>query len=471
MHSLRWKMAWALLLIVIISVGLMTYLTNINTSRQFGQYLSQGSQKYIQNTANTISRIYSEEGNFSSIQTLLPDLRRSNNDRLVVADTAGVIIGDTSNQWLGRTSGSVGLSNGTVISVSGDKVGDLYLVTGMMGSGRGFMGGGRAGSQSTMPMISAEQNFLDQVNHSLIITGLIAAAVAIILGLIITRQITRPIKSLANGARQIAKGNLGYRVNLKTKDELGELGQSFNTMAASLDEAEQERRRIIADIAHELRTPLTVIEGTVTGIQDGVFKPDKEHLEAIKEQTSLLTRLTSDLRDISLAESGQLTLVLAPTDLTDLVRRQIFHFETRAREKNIEIAADIPQDLPEVNIDPARIEQVMGNLLTNALRHTPSGGQITVSVRKTDEDPDNQIVIPSLILSLKDTGEGIAPEHLPYIFERFYRVEKSRARSEGGSGLGLAIVKKMVQAHGGRVWVESEPGKGSAFYVALPISR
>jgi len=238
-------------------------------------------------------------------------------------------------------------------------------------------------------------------------------------------------------------------------------------MAVSLGEAEQERRRIIADIAHELRTPLTVIEGTVTGIQDGVFNPDKDHLDAIKEQTSLLTRLTSDLRDLSLAESGQLKLVLTPTDLTDLVRRKVSQFEVKAREKGLSMEVDIPKDLPKLNIDPARIEQVLANLITNAIRHTPSGS-ITISIQQVNRDAAHQINNPSLILSVADTGEGIAPENLPHVFERFYRVEKSRARSEGGSGLGLAIVKQMVQAHGGKVWAESELGKGSTFYVSLP---
>ncbi|MFC1869850.1 sensor histidine kinase [Chloroflexota bacterium] len=469
MRSLTWKLGGALLLIVVISVGLMAYLTNINTTREFGQYISQGNQQYVQNTSHALGQIYSREGNWTRIQTLLPALLRSTADRLVVADASGVIVGDTTNQWLGETADSVGLSSGTLITVSEKNVGELYLTTSQMGMGRGHMGGGRGGPPTiTPPVITAEQNFLSQANSSLIFAGLIAAAVALITGLVLTRQITRPIKALVNGSRQIARGNLRHRVEIKSNDEMGNLGQSFNAMAVSLDEAEQERRRIIADIAHELRTPLTVIEGTVTGIQDGVFQPDKEHLDAIKEQTSLLTRLTSDLRDLSRAESGQLKLVLTLTDLIDLVRRQASQFEVKAQEKGIETKLVLPEEAPKVNVDPARIEQVLGNLLTNAVRHTPSGGSITVLIRTLDRDKAHQIDSPSLLLSVADTGEGIAPEHLPHIFERFYRVETSRARREGGTGLGLAIVKQMVQAHGGKVWVESEPGKGSSFYVALP---
>jgi signal transduction histidine kinase len=467
-HSLSWKLGGALLLVVLISVGLMAYLTNINTTREFGQYLSQGNQKYVENLAEALSQIYAQEGSCSNVQSLLPDLQRSSNDRLLVANASGIIVGDTSDQWLGKTASSVGIAGGTSIYVSGKKVGEVYLITSQVAGGRGFMGG--HGGTPTQSAISAEQSFLNRVNSSLIITGIIAVAIALLVGLILTRQLTRPIKALVNGARQIAGGNLSHRVKINTKDELGSLGQSFNAMAASLDEAEQERRRIIADIAHELRTPLTVIEGTVTGIEDGVFKPDKDHLDAIKEQTSLLTRLTTDLRDLSLAESGQLKLALSPTDLAELMRRKTSQYEIRAREKGIKIDVDIPLGLPKVNIDPTRIEQVLGNLVTNSIRYTPPGGNIRVSLKEATKDTIDQLASPSLVLSVADTGEGIPQEHIPHIFERFYRVEKSRSRSEGGSGLGLAIVKQIVHAHGGKVWVESEVGKGSTFYVALPLS-
>jgi two-component system OmpR family sensor kinase len=465
-HSLRWKLGGASLLIVVISVGLMAYFTNLSTTREFTRYLSQVNQQYVENTSSAIGQIYAEDGNWSSIQLLLPNLLRSNADRLVVADAYNVIVGDTAAQWLGKAVGNVGLSNGMPILVSGRKIGELYLVTNQMGSGHGYMGGMGWHSMNSLTTTSAEQDFLNQFNRSLLLTGLIGGVVALIVGLWLTGQITRSVKALADGAHQIASGNLNHRVKIKTKDELATLGQSFNTMATSLEEGEYERKRMIADIAHELRTPLTVIEGTITGIQDGVFKPDQEHLDAIKEQTSLLTRLTSDLQDLSLAESGQMKLDLALVDLVDLVRRKTSQFEVNAYEKGIHIKLDVPEDAVMANVDSKRIGQVLGNLVTNAIRYTPSGGQITIVLHEDDKNGDSDI-----ILSVADNGEGIAPEHLPHIFERFYRADKSRARSEGGSGLGLAIVKQMVQSHGGRVWVESEAGKGSTFYVMLPGIR
>lgn len=471
MRSLRWKLGSVLLLIVAISVGLMAYLTNLSTEREFDQYVTQGNQRYINSVSDALGLGYAREGNWGFLQFLLPDLLRSTGDRLVIADNSGVIVGDTGKHWLGKTLADVGLSNGASINVSREKVGELYVFLTQPGGGGGYFGSERGGPPAAAPAAPAvdtpEQEFLDRVNRSLLVAGLITATVAVIIGLLFTRQLTRPIKALVSGAGQIASGNLGYRVDIRSEDEFGTLGESFNAMATSLSQVEEERKRIVADIAHELRTPLTVIEGTITAIEDGVFAPDRERLAAVREQTSLLTRLTSDLRDLSLAESGQLKLTLVPTDLIDLVRRKVSQFEMPAKQKGLHLTADLPDQAPKANVDPARIEQVLANLITNAIRHTASGS-VRVSLRAVKSDRHNQVDSPSLIVSVADTGEGISPESLPYVFERFYRVETSRARSEGGAGLGLAIVKQVVQAHQGKVWAEGEPGKGSTFYIALP---
>lgn len=460
MRSLNWKLGGALLLIVVVSVGLMAYLTNLSTTREFQQYVSRGNMMYTQSLADSLEDLYAGKQGWNNIQETLQSLPISTSERILVTDRSGIIIADTAGEWLGKESEDVGLSNGTPITASGMTVGNLYLLTsGVMGMGRGHMGGR---SSQTIPMvITAEEDFLDQVNDSLWKVGLIAAAVALVIGLILTRQITRPVRALISGARQLTKGELSYRVDVKSRDEIGELADSFNIMASSLEKGEQSRRQLTADIAHELRTPLTVIEGTVDGIIDGVFKPDTEHLCSIKEQASLLTHLISDLRDISLAESGQLELNLAPTDIVELVRRMVSNYEINAIKKNVRIKLEEGTQIPEIRIDPVRIEQVISNLLTNAIRHTPSGDSITVTV-KNDEG--------GLEISVSDTGEGIATEDLPHVFERFYRSGSSRARKEGGTGLGLAIVKQMVEAHGGKVWVGSKMDTGSIFSILLPFS-
>jgi len=311
-----------------------------------------------------------------------------------------------------------------------------------------------------------ENELLDKINRYLWVAGLIAFFAAILLGLIITRQITRPLKSLTRGAEQIARGNLNYRVDINTRDEVGELGRSFNQMAANLEKSEQSRKRLVSDVTHELRTPLTIIEGTVDGMMDGVFPADPEHLNNIKEQSTLLTRLVSDLRDLSLAESGQLKLQKSAVNLVDLLKTKISHFEPLAAEKKIVMNLQAQCGPPDIEVDPYRIDQVITNLLSNAIRHTPPGGRIdlTVSIDESQTSKPGK-----LVLTVSDTGEGIAAEHIPHIFDRFYRVAGSRSRSEGGAGLGLAIVKQMVEAHGGSVEAASQPGLGTTFKVTLPI--
>jgi signal transduction histidine kinase len=233
-------------------------------------------------------------------------------------------------------------------------------------------------------------------------------------------------------------------------------------MAASLDNSDQVRRRLLADIAHELRTPLSVIEGTVDAMLDGVYEPNAANLNSIKEEAALLTRLVADLRDLTLAESGQLKLQIEPTNLAELVQRRVAQVEVIAREQNIGLKTNISAALPQVEVDGKRIEQVVANLLDNALNHTTSGGTVTVAVSSTEE---------GILVSISDTGEGIPAEHLSHIFERFYKVDDARSRKAGGAGLGLAIAKQMVELHGGRIWVESEVGKGSKFSFTLPGSR
>jgi len=458
-RSLTWKLGGALLLIVVVSVGLMAYLTNLSTTREFQQYVSRGNMMYAQSLAGSLGDLYAENQGWNNIQETLQSLPLSTSERILITDNLGIVIADTAEESLGKESKDVGLSDGTPIMVSVKMVGNLYLLTsGGAGVGKGRMSG--RNPQTTLTVVNDKEDFLDQVNSSLWQVGLIAAAVALVIGLILTRQITRPLRILISGARHLTKGELSYRVKVKSRDEIGELADSFNIMASSLEKGEKFRRQLTADIAHELRTPLTVIEGTVDGIIDGVFQPNAEHLCSIKEQTALLTHLISDLRDISLAESGQLKLNLSLTDMVELVRRLVSNYTINAQEKNVGINLEEGLQIPDIQVDTVRMEQVISNLLTNAIRHTPSGGSITVSVRRDDE---------KLVISVADTGEGIDSEDLPYIFERFYRSGRSRSRKEGGTGLGLAIVKQMVEAHGGKVWAESESGIGSKFNILLPF--
>ncbi|MCK4580894.1 MAG: HAMP domain-containing protein, partial [Dehalococcoidia bacterium] len=309
MRSIRWKLGGALLLVALLSVGMVAFLTYVSTAREFGHYLSRGTSMYAGRVASVLGQYYAEEQSWDGVGETLGEFWLPPGDyRLIVADSSRAVVGDTAGGWLGEDAAVVGLEDGASITVSGEEVGELYLMLpeGVSpGKALLFMRG-MGGGPPTAGI--AEHAFLSNVNRSLWTVALIAVGVAILLGLVLTRQITRPLQALRAGARRIAQGHLNHRVESASKDELGELAQSFNAMTVSLEENEKARRRLIADIAHELRTPLAVVEGTVDGILDGVFQPDAEHLGSIKEQTALLTRLIADLRDISLAESGQLKL-------------------------------------------------------------------------------------------------------------------------------------------------------------------
>ena len=470
MRSLNWKLTLALLLVVAVSVGLTAYLTNLGTTSEFSQYVSQGRLSYVEQVQETLSDYYADTGSWQGVQGLFDDLPRFGTYRLVLADASGIVVGDTDAEWLGRTTSQIGLVDPVSVVVSGQEVGTLYLVSSSTwhGHGQGPIAGDESAAQQ--PLTGEEQDFLNRFNRSLAIAGAVGAAVAILLGLVLTRQITRPIRELKKGANRIARGTLSYRVKVKSQDEFGELAKSFNSMATSLENSEEARQRLLADIAHELRTPLSVIEGTVDAMLDGVFETDAANLRSIKEETALLTRLVADLRDLSLAESGQLKMEVAPTDLVSLVQRVISQAEVIAQQKEITVSLDAAEKLPRVAADAGRIEQVVANLLSNALNHTPPGSSVAVTVAPVGSLPGYQGDKEDILISVADTGEGIPPQHLPHIFERFYRVDDARSRMLGGAGLGLAIAKQMVELHGGNIWVESEPGKGSRFSFTLPVS-
>jgi signal transduction histidine kinase len=252
---------------------------------------------------------------------------------------------------------------------------------------------------------------------------------------------------------------LSVRLPENNRGPLGNLAHRFNNMVAELERAEQQRRNMTADIAHELRTPLHIIQGNLEGMLDGVYEPTTENITDTLDETRLLARLVDDLQTLSLAEAGQLPLHPTRFLLADLLADAAAGFESRAAAQNVNLLVDVPDPSPEMEADYDRLYQVLANLLTNALRHTPENDSITL---RAEAIPDG------VRITVSDTGSGISPEDLPYIFDRFWRGDKSRARTEGSSGLGLAITKQLVLAHGGTISVESELGEGTTFIIELP---
>ncbi|MDP8974537.1 MAG: HAMP domain-containing histidine kinase, partial [Actinomycetota bacterium] len=260
-------------------------------------------------------------------------------------------------------------------------------------------------------------------------------------------------------------GDLDQRVPVRgRRDELRELAEAFNAMAEAVGRQELLRRRMAADIAHELRTPLAVIQANLEAMLDGIRPLSAEEVADVHRETQLLSRLVTDLRDLSLAETGQLPLRKELKDLTTLVRTSVARFSSWAEEKGVRLAVEIAEDLPQAEVDPDRVAQVLGNLLDNALRHTPPGGEVMVRLQPGAQRDEVRVTV-------RDTGPGIPEEHLPNIFERFYRADRARTRTVGESGIGLAVVRQLIEAHGGRVWVESQPGKGATFNFVLPAAK
>ena len=358
----------------------------------------------------------------------------------------------------------VGIGLGAVVILANQITTSEFHQMMMGGEGQGMMMGpnGLAGrGQSLM-----QQSALERVNRAVLLGGLAALLAALVVGFFIFRAITRPIDQLTRAAHQLAQGDLSARVAVDDHparlgaDELSELSTAFNVMADHLQQSEQVRRDMTADIAHELRTPLAVMRGNLEAMQDGVYPLDVEHLNPVLNQVTLLTRLVEDLRTLALAEAGQLPLNKRPADLAALLRETLTSFESQATAQQVTLQSDIAADLPSIEIDPDRVRQTIGILISNALRYTPPRGSITVAARS-----DRACVT----IEVADTGSGIAPDDLPYVFDRFYRADKSRSRESGGSGLGLAIARSIVEAHGGSIAARSEAGQGTTISLVLRV--
>jgi signal transduction histidine kinase len=287
------------------------------------------------------------------------------------------------------------------------------------------------------------------------------AFTAIFAGSMAFRRFIPPVADVMAAADAVAEGDLSVRVREDVPGEFGRLAKSFNRMAAQLEADEAQRRNLTADVAHELRTPLHIIQGNLEGILDGVYPASPEHISATLEETRLLARLVSDLQTLSLAEAGQLPLHREPVSARDLLEDIQTSFAGVAGEAGVALEIEAPGDEVAVTLsaDPDRLEQVLSNLVANALRYTPPGGKIVLRAKTSAE---------TVCLEVADTGRGIPPEDLPHIFDRFWRGDKARGHQDGaGSGLGLAIAKQLVQAHGGKIWAESQPGVGTTFIIEM----
>ncbi len=368
--------------------------------------------------------------------------------RIVVRDSKGNIVGDSHRRhgppWRRWNRGG----RHSAIVMDGRQVGSVEVGPNIPGDTPGE------------PSVS---NLVSSINNYLVWTGLAAGLGGVLLVSLVSRQILSPVQALGAVASRLGRGDLSHRAASSGPTEIRELADSFNRMAVSLQEAESQRRNLVADVAHELRTPLFNIQGYLEAIKDGLLEPDAGTIDTIHGQVLHLGRLVEDLRLLAQAEAGALHLDLATDSLDDVIARVVDAARPRAEAGGVSLRYTAPERQVLAAMDRTRIAQVVSNLLDNAVQHTPPGGSVTVAMGLT---------APGMArVSVADDGEGIPAEDLPLIFERFYRVDPSRSRATGGAGLGLTIARRLVEAHGGTIWAESPELSGATVYFELPVSQ
>ncbi|MEW6086626.1 MAG: ATP-binding protein [Chloroflexota bacterium] len=325
-----------------------------------------------------------------------------------------------------------------------------------------MMGGGMMGGSDSMPQLYSD--FRASFNEALTVAALTAMIAALVLSFLFSRSVVAPVLAMSRATQRIADGRYDERVRVNGEDELAQLAARFNRMAEKLSEVESMRRRLIGDVSHELRTPLTAIKGSMEGLMDGVLPATNETFQQIHAEADRLNRLVDDLQELSRVESRAYHLDIRPVDVSSLVQTVTKRLAPQAESKRIILDFDLTHDLPPLLADEDRAIQILTNLTANAIQYTPEGGRVTISAKQIKDE---------IHIAVQDTGIGIPPEHISHIFDRFYRADKSRSRqSGGGSGIGLTIARALVEAHGGRIWVESAgEGKGSRFTFSLPAAK
>lgn len=441
--KLSTKLILAFLLISIFSTGIIVLFTRILTNREFDRFIND---RYESELAEDLANFYSNNQTWEGVEYEFKRFGHEAYDHngallFSIANEDGDIIVAGKDKQVGEPCSQEEFEDGYPIQVDGKTVGVLLLPV----------------SPDRSPL---DYEFLRRVNGSIFFSAITTIFIALFLGILLSRNISRPIRELTKATHTMADGNLGQQVPVRSRDEIGELAQSFNKMSADLARSFNLRKQMTADIAHELRTPLSLILGHAEGVHDGVLEPTRENFEIIREEAERLEHLVSDLRTLSLADAGELSVEFQPVNVNDLMSDVQAHYLTLFNQKRVTLELEPAPVILTANLDPSRFAQVLNNILDNALRYTPEGGRVELKTQLTE----NRIQ-----LSVKDSGEGVSPEEAHHLFDRFYRVDESRNRNDGGSGLGLAIAKSIIEMHKGRIWAESEKGKGLKVVIELPV--
>jgi len=473
---LKYRLSFSFLLVVAIASGANFFLVRRSTESMFRNLVFIGDAEKAKVYAEVVGGYYAEKGNWDGLQdflTELPDLfprmidekiygeggwtplpaiptatlRILMADRIAVADSDGVIVADTAGRILSTVHPSDHLSHGIPIMVEFERIGTALV-----------------GSMIDSSLSGANERYLESVTRALLWSSLAAASLALFLGLFLAVRITRPLGLLAAAARSVVSGDLSAPVPVRGRDELAALSVSFNEMVAELNRLDAAKKQVIADSAHELRTPVTLIQGTIEGMIDGIFPCDTATLKSVHEETLRLSRLIDTLRELEIIESGELRLDMGGVDIRETIRKAIALFSSSARAKGIALSSENLSALsPLARGDYLRIGEVVYNLIANAIKYAPEGGTVRVREEAGFEG--------SVAFSVDDSGPGIPADERGRVFERFYRVDKSRSSDSGGRGLGLAIAAEIVKAHGGSISVGHSDLGGASFTVSLPSAQ
>ncbi|GAB4212062.1 MAG: ATP-binding protein [Roseiflexaceae bacterium] len=480
MRSLTVKLTLAFLLTGVVAVALVGVFARYLTGAAFGQLVRE---QELVNFTDTVADYYAQYGNWQGVDEYLrrnrpalgaaaqngtavqggrsgqPGPPPQNNRQappFVLADSNGIALSRSPDFRMGEQLPPNVLAGGTPVEVNGQRVGTVVRVSG------------------SLQLDERQRDYLARTDQTMFYAMIAGGGLALLVGVVLARLIMRPIQALTTAIRAVRPGGGAQQVAISSRDELGELVRAFNTMSAELAHANAARRQMTADIAHDLRTPLSVLTGYIEAMRDGVLAPTRDRFQTMYDEAALLQRLIDELRLLSLADAGELKLQRQPVAPAQLLASAAASFEQRAVAQQVGLSVQAA-DLPPLLIDRERMQQVLGNLISNALRYTPAGGTISLRARAEQQPaaPNGSTALArpgqAVLIEVADTGQGIAPEHLPQIFNRFYRADASRSASDGGSGLGLAIARAIVEAHGGSIIAASTVGQGTCIGIRLPV--
>jgi signal transduction histidine kinase len=458
-YSLRTRLVLSFLVIIVVTAGLVVLLANRITANRFTYMVSRMGQMRARNLAPWFADYYTRTGSWDGVDTFIEryldiqwrpgmpqmaprmHVAEASEERLLLVGADGQLVADSGDENTPIRLSSEDRDKGVPILVRDRQVGTLFIA-------------------SSLGRLTPDQvDFLKQVNRLMLVTAAVAGLAILIVGSFQAQRIVAPVKALVEAAGRVAGGDLSQRIPVTSQDELGEMATAFNAMAAKLERQQELRHRMMADIAHELRTPLSVLQIELESIEDGLTNPTPEVIAGLQTDVAHLHRLVEDLRMLSLADAGELQLEAEPVEMGDLIRGVVGRVQGAVRAQSITLEMQLSDMALSVIGDDQRLAQVLFNLLSNALQHTPPDGQITVTAQQVKDE---------VHVTVQDTGEGIPAQDLPHIFDRFYRIDQARSRDTGGSGLGLSITRSLVEAHGGRIWAHSTKGDGSAFTFTLP---